>query len=145
MVQNVRRLQGIIGGTKSKSQIRMLEMWPYGLPEQEGFFHCAAISTPLPNRRRRTPLSIKSSLGCARPSSSASRWLPVPRASWPGIWVCFGVTEKTARHFLLKAKEAMDSIESDPMDGTEHVDEFVFRGVENRKIGRATTLIKRRR
>jgi len=39
--------------------------------------------------------------------------------------VCFGVTEKTARLFIFKVREAMNSIKNHPMDGNVQVDEFV--------------------
>jgi hypothetical protein len=56
-------------------------------------------------------------------------------ASYMGVR--YGVTEKTARLFMLKVREAMESIGSIPMDGTGHVDEFVLGGVEKGKIGRS--------
>jgi hypothetical protein len=51
--------------------------------------------------------------------------------------VRYGVTEKTARLFMLKVREAMESIGSNPMDGMVHADEFVLGGVEKGKIGRS--------
>ena len=47
-------------------------------------------------------------------------------ASYMGI--CYGVTEKTARLFMHKVREAMKSSENNPMDGEVHVDEFVIGG-----------------
>jgi len=38
--------------------------------------------------------------------------------------VRYGVTEKTARLFMLKVREAMSSSGNNPMDGEVHVDEF---------------------
>jgi len=51
--------------------------------------------------------------------------------------VRYGVTEKTARLFMLKVREAMASSENHPMDGNVHVDEFVLGGKEQGKIGRS--------
>ena len=51
--------------------------------------------------------------------------------------VRYGVTKKTARMFMLKVCEAMESSENHPMDGNDYVDEFVLGGVEKGKIGRS--------
>jgi hypothetical protein len=51
--------------------------------------------------------------------------------------VRFGVTEKTARLFMLKVREAMSSSGNNPMDGIVHVDEFVLGGREEKKTGRS--------
>jgi len=56
-------------------------------------------------------------------------------ASYMGVR--YGVTEKTARLFMLKVREAMESSGNSPMDGTVHVDEFVLGGIEKGKIGRS--------
>jgi hypothetical protein len=56
-------------------------------------------------------------------------------ASYMGVR--YGVTEKTARLFMLKVREAMSSIGNNPMDGEVHVDEFVLGGREIGKIGRS--------
>ena len=56
-------------------------------------------------------------------------------ASYMGVR--FGVTEKTARLFMHKVREAMKSSENHPMDGTVHIDEFVVRGREKGKVGRS--------
>lgn len=56
-------------------------------------------------------------------------------ASYMGVR--YGVTEKTARLFMLKVREAMESSRKHPMDGTVHVDEFVIGGVEKGKVGRS--------
>lgn len=48
-----------------------------------------------------------------------------------------GVTEKTARLFMHKVREAMKSSENFPMDGLVHVDEFVVGGKEQDKLGRS--------
>ena len=42
--------------------------------------------------------------------------------------VRYGVTEKIARLFMLKVREAMSSRGNNPMDGVVHVDEFVLGG-----------------
>ncbi|WP_053403861.1 IS1595 family transposase [Persicobacter sp. CCB-QB2] len=49
----------------------------------------------------------------------------------------YSITEKTARMFMHKVREAMKSSEQHPMQGTVHVDEFVIGGKENGKIGRS--------
>ena len=49
----------------------------------------------------------------------------------------FGVTEKTARLFMHKIREAMKSSENYPIDGNVHIDEFVIGGKEEGKIGRS--------
>lgn len=49
----------------------------------------------------------------------------------------YGVTEKTARLFMMKVREAMSSSRENPMDGDVHVDEFVLGGREEGKIGRS--------
>jgi len=51
--------------------------------------------------------------------------------------VRYGVTEKTARLFMLKVREAMSSSGNNPIDGIVHVDEFVLGGKEQGKIGRS--------
>jgi transposase-like protein len=49
----------------------------------------------------------------------------------------FGVTEKTARLFMHKIREAMKSSGNHPLDGNVHVDEFVIGGKEKGKVGRS--------
>ena len=49
----------------------------------------------------------------------------------------FGVTEKTARLFMHKVREAMKSSCKHPMDGNVHIDEFVIGGKEKGKVGRS--------
>ena len=49
----------------------------------------------------------------------------------------YGVTEKTARLFMMKVREAMASSGKNPMNGEVHVDEFVLGGREEGKIGRS--------
>ena len=49
----------------------------------------------------------------------------------------FGVTEKTARLFMHKVREAMRSSGQHPIDGTVHIDEFVIGGKEKGKVGRS--------
>tara|TARA_R110001583_G_C5561357_1_gene401239 strand:+ start:204 stop:935 length:732 start_codon:yes stop_codon:yes gene_type:complete len=56
-------------------------------------------------------------------------------ASYMGVR--YGVTEKTARLFMLKVREAMCSSGNNPMDGDVHVDEFVIGGREQGKVGRS--------
>jgi len=53
------------------------------------------------------------------------------------VGVRFGVTEKTARLFMHKVREAMSSSENYPMDGNVHVDEFVVGGKEEGRVGRS--------
>ena len=59
--------------------------------------------------------------------------------------VRFGVTEKTARLFMHKVREAMKSSKNYPMKGVVHVDEFVVGGIEKGKVGRSYDSIKKRR
>lgn len=56
-------------------------------------------------------------------------------ASYMGVR--YGVTEKTARLFMHKIREAMKSSENHTMDGNVHVDEFVIGGREKGKVGRS--------
>lgn len=56
-------------------------------------------------------------------------------ASYMGVR--YGVTEKTARLFMHKVREAMKSGETHPMDGEVHVDEFVVGGKGKGKVGRS--------
>ena len=58
--------------------------------------------------------------------------------------VRYGITEKTARLFMMKVREAMKSSENHPIDGEVHVDEFVVGGQENGKIGRSYDSKKKR-
>jgi hypothetical protein len=51
--------------------------------------------------------------------------------------VRYGITEKTARLFMLKIREAMSSSQNHPMEGNVHVDEFVLGGYEQGKVGRS--------
>lgn len=51
--------------------------------------------------------------------------------------VRYGVTEKTARLFMHKVREAMASSGNHPMDGEVHVDEFVLGGKDEGKTGRS--------
>lgn len=53
------------------------------------------------------------------------------------VGVRFGITEKTARLFMHKVREAMRSSENYPMEGNVHVDEFVVGGKEKGKVGRS--------
>ncbi len=58
--------------------------------------------------------------------------------------VRFGVTEKTARLFMHKVREAMKSSKNYPMKGVVHVDEFVVGGMEKGKVGRSYDSAKKR-
>lgn len=60
------------------------------------------------------------------------------------VAVRFGVTEKTARLFMHKVREAMKSSENHPMDGNVHVDEFVVGGKEKGKVGRSYHVKKKK-
>ncbi|MGB5982311.1 MAG: IS1595 family transposase, partial [Nonlabens sp.] len=51
--------------------------------------------------------------------------------------VRFGVTERTARLFMMKVRVAMGPSGNNPMDGDVHVDEFVIGGKEEGKTGRS--------
>jgi transposase-like protein len=63
-------------------------------------------------------------------------------ASYMGVR--FGVTEKTARYFMHKVREAMKSSGNNPMDGIVHVDEFTVGGVEKQKVGRSYNAKKKK-
>lgn len=56
----------------------------------------------------------------------------------------FGVTEKTARLFMHKVREAMKSSGNHPLDGNVHVDEFVIGGKEEGKVGRSYNVKKKK-
>lgn len=56
----------------------------------------------------------------------------------------FGITEKTARLFMHKVREAMKSGGNHPMDGNVHVDEFVIGGKEEGKVGRSYNVKKKK-
>jgi len=56
-------------------------------------------------------------------------------ASQMGVRV--GITEKTARLFMHKVREAMKSSEQNPIDGNVDIDEFVLGGKEKGKVGRS--------
>jgi len=58
--------------------------------------------------------------------------------------VRFGVTEKTARLFMHKVREAMESSGNHPMDGNAHVDEFVLGGREKGQVGRSYNAKKKK-
>jgi len=49
----------------------------------------------------------------------------------------YGITEKTARLFMHKVREAMKSSCNHPIEGNVHIDEFVIGGKEEGKIGRS--------
>ena len=51
--------------------------------------------------------------------------------------VRYGITDKTARLFMHKIREAMKSSGNNPMEGVVHVDEFVIGGKEKGKVGRS--------
>ncbi len=51
--------------------------------------------------------------------------------------VRYGITEKTARLFMHKVREAMSSSGNNPMDGNVHVDEFVLGGKDEGKAERS--------
>ncbi|ALO13894.1 Transposase [Salinivirga cyanobacteriivorans] len=56
----------------------------------------------------------------------------------------FGVTEKTARLFMHKVREAMKSSGNNPMSGNVHIDEFVIGGKEEGKVGRSYHIKKKK-
>lgn len=58
--------------------------------------------------------------------------------------VRYGVTENTARLFMHKVRQAMQSSENSPMDGNVHVDEFVVGGKETGKQGRSYSSKKKK-
>ena len=63
-------------------------------------------------------------------------------ASYMGVR--YGVTEKTARLWMHKVREAMESSGNNPMQGNVHVDEFVLGGREKEKIGRSYNAKKKK-
>ena len=63
-------------------------------------------------------------------------------ASYMGVR--YGVTEKTARLWMHKVREAMESSGNNPMQGNVHVDEFVLGGREKEKIGRSYNIKKKK-
>jgi hypothetical protein len=59
--------------------------------------------------------------------------------------VCYGVTEKTDRLFMMKVREAMSSSDNNPMDGKSvYVNEFVVVGKEEGKTGRSYDVKKKK-
>ena len=58
--------------------------------------------------------------------------------------VRFGVTEKTARLFMHKVREAMKSSKRYPMKGVVRADEFVVGGIEKGKVGREVTTVPKK-
>jgi hypothetical protein len=60
------------------------------------------------------------------------------------VAVRYGITERTARLFMLKVREAMSSSGNNPMDGIVHVDEFVLGGKEENKTGRSYDIKKKK-
>lgn len=63
-------------------------------------------------------------------------------ASYMGVR--YGVTEKTARLWMHKVREAMESSGNHPMQGNVHVDEFVLGGREKEKVGRSYNAKKKK-
>lgn len=63
-------------------------------------------------------------------------------ASYMGVR--YGVTEKTARLWMHKVREAMESSGNNPMLGNVHVDEFVLGGREKEKVGRSYNAKKKK-
>lgn len=63
-------------------------------------------------------------------------------ASYMGVR--YGVTEKTARLWMHKVREAMESSGNNPMQGNVHVDEFVLGGREKEKVGRSYNAKKKK-
>jgi hypothetical protein len=53
------------------------------------------------------------------------------------IGLRYGVTEKTARFFMLKLRESMSSSGNTTLDGFMHVDVFVLGGIAQGKVGRS--------
>ena len=56
----------------------------------------------------------------------------------------FGDTEKTARLFMDKVREALKSSENHPIEGIVHIDEFVIEGKEKGKVGRSYNIKKKK-
>lgn len=58
--------------------------------------------------------------------------------------VRYVVTEKTARLWMHKGREAMESSGNNPMQGNVHIDEFVLGGREKKKVGRSYNAKKKK-
>lgn len=56
----------------------------------------------------------------------------------------YGVAENTARLFMHKVRQAMQSSENNPIDGQVHIDEFVVGGKETGKPGRSYSAKKKK-
>jgi len=56
----------------------------------------------------------------------------------------YGITEKTARLFMHKIREAMKSSGNHPIDGNVDIDEFVLGGKEKGKVGRSYNSTKKK-
>lgn len=56
----------------------------------------------------------------------------------------YGVTEKTARLFMMKVRKAMSPSGNNPMDGEVHVDEFAIGGKDPGKTGRSYSAKKKK-
>ncbi len=63
-------------------------------------------------------------------------------ASYMGVR--FGITEKTARLFMHKVREAMKSSGNNPMEGNVEVDEFTVGGKEEGAVGRSYNTKKKK-
>lgn len=94
---------------------------------------CSHIETPTANTLfHKVKFGIKKAFFICFEMSTSTKSL-----SANYVAVRFGVTEKTARLFMHKVREAMKSSETMPMDGNVHVDEFVIGGKEKGKVGRS--------
>lgn len=92
---------------------------------------CSHIETPTANTLfHKVKFGIKKAFFICFEMSTSTKSL-----SANYVAVRFGVTEKTARLFMHKVREAMKSSETMPMDGNVHVDEFVIGGKEKGKVG----------
>ena len=116
----------------------MFKVRPYGLPKKEGFFQSVQplFSYRVGNGQHPVP---QSEVRCAQGVLHLFRdghqhEEPFGKLHGRAIW---GHREKTARLFMLKVRESMESSGDHPMDGAVHVDEFVLGGVEKGKIGRS--------
>jgi len=101
---------------------------------------CSHIETPMANTLfHKVKFGIKKAFFICFEMSTTTKSL-----SANYVAVRFGVTEKTARLFMHKVREAMKSSETIPMSGNVHVDEFVIGGKEKGKIGRSYDSTKKK-
>jgi len=94
---------------------------------------CSHIETPTSETLfHRVRFGVRKAFFICFEMSSSSKSLSATQ-----MGIRYGVTEKTARLFMHKVREAMKSSCNYPMDGNVDVDEFVLGGKEKGKVGRS--------